>query len=101
MTHVLIHDNNNMEREKIIWKPNPPGNFTSKSTYIALSPQGQNFRWHNVNWGKWTQLKHNFLAWQVCTDASQTHEWLHKIGILDDPICSLCSSADENSRRVF
>lgn len=58
-----IEINSLLTQDLLIWAPNSNGIFTTKSAYDSIRPKWPHVRWGGLVWGKWTILRHSFVAW--------------------------------------
>lgn len=102
---LSIHLPSSPRPGKLLWTPNPSGNFSIKSTYHIVTQPHFPPPQANVIWGNLWKLKApkrtKMFLWRLGTNTILTKEkLLHRISI-DDPSCVLCGCDIESTCHLF
>jgi hypothetical protein len=94
------------QKDMLIWRGTPSGNFSVKSAYFmelnrkqrddgeASTPSEEKEFWKDIWRLKVTNTTKNFL-WRACSDIIPTKENLARKGVLEDDICEICGRESE------
>lgn len=91
------------EPESFLW--GPPNNcfdaFSAKDTWDFLRPRAEIKDWSTVVWLKQRVPKHAFNFFVANLNRLPVNERLFQWGLMDNGMCTLCSSNDETRDHLF
>lgn len=91
--------------DKLIWSPNPKGNFLVHSSYRIASNQSNTPTNTEVWWKRLWKLraleKIKMLMWRISVNALPTKDNMSKRIESIDPTCVLCSQEEETCCHLF
>ncbi|GLU23496.1 hypothetical protein SLE2022_394950 [Rubroshorea leprosula] len=84
------------------WQGKANGIFSTTSTYRNLIPISTQLPldWNWI-WTTPTLPKIQMFLWQLAHGRIKTLEFLHHIGIVDDPVCKICKGQIESIEHIF
>ncbi|XP_057249344.1 uncharacterized protein LOC130590806 [Beta vulgaris subsp. vulgaris] len=80
---------------------NVDAQYTIKSGYQWLHPEGEKNRWHHWVWNSFNIPKHSMIAWMAMKGKLKTRDKLMSIGISRVDTCALCELDTETSQHLF
>lgn len=96
-----VEINSWLDKDRVVWRSNTSGKFSHRTANQAIRKKKPTVNWHRLVWDKWIVLKHQFFAWQVCSNILQTQDKLAKKRILQQSGCCICDQGRENSKHSF
>ncbi|KAF6137594.1 hypothetical protein GIB67_007452 [Kingdonia uniflora] len=89
------------DRDKLIWRPDLQGKFSTKSAFNSIRERANTVWWHKFVWMKCIHPRISSFAWRVCWNALATDDILMKKGIVSCFCYCMCMKDAESADHLL